>query len=239
MSNWFKIPAQMIAAGFMALATASFALAYEVEPMRLILDINTGRTTAVINIRNTRDQNLPIELVMKRRIVNPDGSQTFEPAEEDFSIFPPLALVGAGQSQAVRITYIGDPGIQDSQAYVAEVQEVPVTEDGFTGVVFAYNFGVAVYLRADQAHADVAVTDVQRTETGVMFQVTNGGTDFAMLGELDVRIEAGEQSVRLSPAQVAEIIENPIIPPHATRNFELAISDLPDVPIRVTLGRTF
>lgn len=205
----------------------------------MVLDLGAGRTTSVINIRNTREQALPIEIVFKRRIVNPDGSQEFVPAEEDFSVFPPLALVQPGQSQAVRITYIGDPTIANSQAYVAEVQEVPVTEDSFTGVVFAYNFGVAVYLRADEAQARVAVTDVDRTPAGVAFTVANSGSDFAMLGELDVRLEAGNQTVRLSPAQISEVVENPIIPPGGTRNFELAISELPEGPIGVTLGRGF
>ncbi|MBR9825267.1 MAG: molecular chaperone [Alphaproteobacteria bacterium] len=239
MSAWFRFPIRLATALIMALVTALPAMAYEVEPMRMVLDIGAGRTTAVINVRNTRDQALPIEVVFKRRIVNPDGSQEFLPAEEDFSVFPPLALIQPGQSQAVRVTYIGDPSVENSQAYIAEVQEVPVTQEDFTGVVFAYNFGVAVYLRADQAQANVQVTGASRTEYGVAFSVANSGTDFAMLGELDLRLQAGSDTVRLSPAQVSEAVENPIIPPGASREFHLAISDLPDGPIGVSLGRAF
>lgn len=239
MKAWSNISNRIIAVLALILASAGIAAAYEVEPMRLILDLGSGRTSTVINIRNTRDQDLPVEIVMKRRIVNPDGSQEFVPAEDQFAVFPPLALVAAGESQAVRLTYIGDPGAQDSQAFIAEVQEVPVAPDGFTGVVFAYNFGVAVYVRAAEAQADVSLADVNRTETGIAFQVTNGGTDFAMLGELDLSISAGGQDVRLSAAQVGEMIENPIIPPHSTREFHLAINDLPEGPVAINLGRSF
>lgn len=93
------------------IATAGLAIAYEVEPMRIILDLGSGRTSTVITINNTRDSDLPVEIVMKRRIVHPDGTQEFLPAEDDFSVFPPQALVPAGQSQAVRISYIGDPDL--------------------------------------------------------------------------------------------------------------------------------
>ena len=239
MQAWFRIPKTIVAVLALLVTSTFVALAYEVEPMRIVLDIGSGRTSSILNVRNTRDRDLPIEIVMKRRVVHPDGSQEFVPADEDFSIFPPLALIEPGNSQAVRITYIGDPTIEDSQAFVAEVQEVPVSQDGFTGVVFAYNFGVAVYVRADQAQASVSVGEVRRTETGIEFDVTNGGSDFAMLGDLGVRIQAGDQIVNLTAAQVAEVIENPIIPPHASRVFQLGIHDLPDGPVGITLARSF
>jgi P pilus assembly chaperone PapD len=239
MKQIFKHPLRALAAFLILLIPAGVAVAYEVEPMRMILDLGAGRTTAVINIRNTREEALPVEIVMKRRIVHADGSQEFVPAEEDFSIFPPLALIQPGQSQAIRISYIGDPAVRDSQAYVAEVQEVPVSREDFTGVVFAYNFGVAVYVRANEAQADISLAEVRETPEGLALRVTNAGTDFAMLGELDLRIRAGGETVRLSPAQVAELVENPIIPPHASRDFLLGIDGLPAGAVEVSLGRSF
>ncbi|WP_203292088.1 molecular chaperone [Maricaulis parjimensis] len=235
MTVWSR-PFARISLAFMAMVCAAgLALGYEVEPMRLILDLGSNRTSTVISITNTRDARLPVEIVMKRRIVNPDGSQEFVPADEDFSVFPPLALIEPGQSQAVRLTYIGDPGITDSQAYIAEVQEVPVNQPGFTGVVFAYNFGVAVYLRADEAEADVSLTEIRREDDGLHFRAVNDGTDFAMLSDMSLRISIGSESIRLEPAQLSELIENPIIPPHAVRDFHLAITDLPDGDLRISL----
>ena len=217
------------------IATAGLAIAYEVEPMRIILDLGSGRTSTIITINNTRDSDLPVEIVMKRRIVHPDGTQEFLPAEDDFSVFPPQALVPAGQSQAVRISYIGDPDLEDSAAFIAEVQEVPVSEPGFTGVVFAYNFGVAICVRADDARADVAVSDISREVDGLVFTASNSGTDFAMLSDMALRLAVGEETVRLTPAQLAELVENPIIPPHGSREFRLPITGLPDGPLTIAI----
>ncbi|MGJ3230905.1 MAG: fimbrial biogenesis chaperone [Oceanicaulis sp.] len=211
------------------------ASAYEVEPMRVVLDLGAGRNSTVLTIRNTREAELPVEIVMKRRIVHADGRQEFTPAEDAFSVFPPLAMIEPGASQAVRISYIGDPSIDASEAYVAEVQEAPVTSADFTGVVFAYNFGVAVYVRARQAQAELSVASAERAETGIAFTVTNSGTDYAMLGELGLRLEIAGQSVRFTPAQIGEMIENPLIPPRAERIFHLPLANLPDGLPRVSL----
>ncbi|WP_291845249.1 fimbria/pilus periplasmic chaperone [Maricaulis sp.] len=217
------------------IATAGLAIAYEVEPMRIILDLGAGRTSTVITVNNTRDRDLPVEIVMKRRIVHPDGTQEFLPAEDVFSVFPPQALVPAGQSQAVRISYIGDPDLEDSEAYIAEVQEVPVSEPGFTGVVFAYNFGVAIYVRADEARAEIALSGISREADGLVFTASNSGTDFAMLSDMALRLAVGSETVRLTPAQLAELVENPIIPPHGSREFRLPITGLPDGPLTIAI----
>ena len=235
MTVWSRPIARLAAAIIAMICAAGPALAYEVEPMRLILDLGSNRTSTVISITNTRETRLPVEIVMKRRIVHPDGRQEFVVADEDFSVFPPLALIEPGESQAVRLTYIGAPTLTDSQAYVAEVQEVPVSQPGFTGVVFAYNFGVAVYLRADAAEADVTLTEIRREADGLHFQAVNEGTDFAMLSDMSLRISLGSETLRLEPAQLAELVENPIIPPHSVRDFHLAITDLPDGDVRISL----
>jgi P pilus assembly chaperone PapD len=224
-----------VAVGLAAVFAAAPAVAYEVEPMRVVLDLAQGGTSTVLTIRNTREAALPVEVVMKRRIVHADGRQEFVDADAAFSVFPPAAMIEPGASQAVRISYIGDPGIDVSEAFVAEVQEAPVTSDDFTGVVFAYNFGVAVYVRAPDARASLSVTAAERVDAGLAFTVTNTGSDYAMLGELGLRVEIAGQAVRFTPAQIGELIENPLIPPQAERHFVIPLSNLPDGDLQVTL----
>ena len=224
-----------LAAGLVALFSAGPAGAYEVEPMRVVLDLDQGRTSAVLTIRNTRDAALPVEVVMKRRFVDSDGGQRFELEDEAFSVFPPAAMIEPGASQAVRISYIGDHAIDVSQAFVAEVQEAPVTSGDFTGVVFAYNFGVAVYVRAPEARAVLSVTGAERVEGGIAFTVANAGGDFAMLGEWGLRLEIADEQVRFTPAQIGELVDNPLIPPQAERVFVLPLTNLPDGAPRVML----
>ncbi len=121
------------------------AQAYEVTPMRLFLQPDRGQSGATISINNVREEALPVEVEVFRRPVAADGEQTFEPADEDFIVFPPQAQIGAGASQAIRIQYVGGLGAV-AEAFVVQVTEVPVNRLKRTGIQFTYNFGVAVYI---------------------------------------------------------------------------------------------
>ncbi|MEH6664968.1 MAG: fimbria/pilus periplasmic chaperone, partial [Brevundimonas sp.] len=141
---------------------ATTAAAHEVTPMRVFLAPHAGQSSAVVTVANSRTDPLPFEVRVLRREVAPDGAQTFSPAEEQFAVFPPQALVAPQQSQAIRFQYIGDPALAQSAAYVLQVKEVPVMPEGFSGVITVYDFGVAVYVQADDARAEIAVTAVER-----------------------------------------------------------------------------
>ena len=56
-----------------------------------------------------------------------------------------------------------------------------------------------------------------------------------MLSDMALRLAVGEETVRLTPAQLAELVENPIIPPHGSREFRLPITGLPDGPLTIAI----
>ncbi|MBJ7447905.1 MAG: molecular chaperone [Brevundimonas sp.] len=218
-------------------AATSPALAHEVSPMRVFLTPADGVRSSVVTIVNDRDSDLPIEIEFRRRIVAPDGTQTFENADEQFVAFPPQVLIGPKGTQAIRFEYIGDPDLAVSQSYVLQVKEVPVLPENFSGVLTVYNFGVAVYLTADGARAELErPVVVSRDDSQVRFQIQNTGTDYGFLSQRIVRLRAGGETVTLDPEQVAEQIENPIIPPNSTREFALKTDGLPPGEVTIEVG---
>jgi fimbrial chaperone protein len=218
------------------------AHAYEVGPMRIFLDLGAGQTSSVFTIRNIRETDLPVEMEVYRRLVSEDGEQELVPADDDFVIFPPQVLIGGLQNQAVRIQYVGDPALSESVSYVIQVAEVPVVPDEFTGVVFAYNFGVSVYVRAPGAEDRVVFSPAERQDGGLVFTARNDGADYNFLSLHALEINANGRRVTLTPDQVAERAGNPIIPPNATRRFNLSLEgleldDLPQAGIGITQVR--
>jgi fimbrial chaperone protein len=200
------------------------ARAYEVTPMRIFLQPERGQASATITINNVRDEALPVEIAVFRRRVASDGEQTFEPADDEFIVFPPQAQIGPSQSQAVRVQYIGDLG-EIAEAFVVQVTEVPVNRLEGTGIQFTYNFGVAVYVQPPRARARLSVRDAQLADGALRFQVTNSGNDFGFLTGQALEYRIGSARVSLTPDELATVISNPIVPPQATRDFVL---DLPD-----------
>jgi fimbrial chaperone protein len=200
------------------LMMASAAQAYEVTPMRVFLQPDRGQTSATITINNVRDEALPVEIQVFRRVVAANGEQVFEPAEEEFITFPPQVQIPASQSQAIRIQYVGDLG-EVAEAFVVQVTEVPVNKLEGTGIQFTYNFGVAVYVQPPRARARLAVSEAAVADGTLRFKVVNSGNDYGFLTAQVLEYRIGTARVTLTPDELATLVSNPIVPPGATREF--------------------
>ncbi|MFN3989250.1 MAG: molecular chaperone [Erythrobacter sp.] len=209
-----------------ALVATVAAQAYEVTPMRIFLQPDRGQTSATITINNVRTEALPVEIEVFRRVVAADGEQVFEPAEEEFITFPPQVQIAAGQSQAIRIQYVGDLG-EMAEAFVVQVTEVPVNRLEGTGIQFTYNFGVAVYVQPPRARARLAVSEAGVADGALRFKIANSGNDYGFVTGQALEYRVGAARVTLTPDELAALISNPIVPPGATREFVLPLAETP------------
>lgn len=230
-------------AAIVGLVLAGAVQAYEVTPMRVFLQPDRGQNSATITINNIRKEALPVEIQVFRRVVKPDGEQVFEPAEEEFITFPPQVQIPAGQSQAIRIQYVGDLG-ETAQAFVVQVTEVPVNKLEGTGIQFTYNFGVAVYVQPPRARARLAVSEASAADGTLRFKVANSGNDYGFLTGQVLEYYVGGTRVTLTPDDVSSLVSNPIVPPGATREFVLPLdkslaagAGAPAGPVEVRLLR--
>lgn len=226
-----------------ALALAGAVRAYEVTPMRVFLQPDRGQNSATITINNIREEALPVEIQVFRRVVAADGEQVFEPADEEFITFPPQVQIAAGQSQAIRIQYVGDLG-EVSEAFVVQVTEVPVNKLEGTGIQFTYNFGVAVYVQPPRARARLAVSEATATDGTLRFKVANSGNDYGFLTGQVLEYRVGAARVTLTPDELTTLVSNPIVPPGATREFAFPLAaslaagtTAPSGPVEVRLLR--
>lgn len=218
-----------------ALALAGAVHAYEVTPMRVFLQPDRGQNSATITINNIREEPLPVEIQVFRRVVAANGEQTFEPADEEFITFPPQVQIAAGQSQAIRIQYVGTLG-EAAEAFVVQVTEVPVNKLEGTGIQFTYNFGVAVYVQPPRARARLAVSEVSAVDGAVRFKVTNSGNDYGFLTGQALEYRVGAARVTLTPDQLTGLVSNPIVPPGTTREFAIPLASSPDAGPRPASG---
>ncbi len=143
-------------------------------------------------------------------------------AGREFITFPPQVQIPAGQSQAIRIQYVGDLG-EVAEAFVVQVTEVPVNKLEGTGIQFTYNFGVAVYIQPPRARARLAVSEAGAADGTLRFKVANSGNDYGFLTGQVLEYRVGSARVTLTPDDVAALVSNPIVPPGATREFALPL----------------
>lgn len=219
---------------FAGLGLTSAAAAYEVGPLRMFLVPSQGRSSATISVNNTGNEDLLFEVKTFRREVARDGSQTLVPVDGVFTIFPLQARVAPQKTQAVRIQYRGDPVTGDSRSYVVQIAEVPVLKPGFSGVKFAYDFGVAVYVDSSKPRAALGPpTNISSRNGRLSFTVENSGNAYAFTTGYALQYKTADgKTETLEPDDLAKLIADPIIPPHSVRQFDLEIAGLTAAPIR-------
>jgi P pilus assembly chaperone PapD len=193
-----------------------------------------GRSSATISVNNTGNEDLLFEVKTFRRDVARDGSQTLVPVDGVFTVFPLQARVAPQKTQAVRIQYRGDPVTGDGRSYVVQIAEVPVLKPGFSGVKFAYDFGVAVYVDSSKARAALGrPTNLSSTNGRLSFSVENAGNAYAFTTGYALQYKTADgKSQTLEPEDLSKLIEDPIIPPHSVREFGLQIPAITAASVR-------
>lgn len=211
---------------------ALIANAFEVSPMRIEISPVGAGTAATINVRNRSADDLPIEVVVERRAFQTDGTLTATPDDSDFVVFPQQFVVEPGNSQAVRIQYIGDPNIEFGEAYVIRFNQLPIDlEPGQSGIQVIYSFGAAVYVEPNSARAQPRVRAFRQEGENLTIEIENIGTGHAALprGGLSVRHSGGDLVLR--GAELGDRFPVPVIAPQSLRTVTLQMPELADTTV--------
>jgi len=127
----------------------AYANSLGVEP--LFLEIRPGQSAA-IRVNNISDNEAPVEVYVKERLVDSAGVQTRREADDAFIIFPPQTVIPPNTTQVFRLQPI-DKSLTESKSYYVSIRQLPVDlgegagEGARVQVVFAFDAAVHVIPR--------------------------------------------------------------------------------------------
>ena len=177
------------------------AKAYQVSPMIYDLKVSGSGASTMIRVQNDEGKPITIEVVAERRDFDENGKETRTPADSEFVLFPPQAVIAAGKTQAVRVQYVGAAKLDKSAMYVITIKQVPVElpASGPSGVQFVFNFGTVANVVPDGAKADIQIASVTPAANGgLQLRVRNNGNKYANLAVGGVALTSGGQTVPIS-----------------------------------------
>jgi fimbrial chaperone protein len=184
-------PARSALLAVVILLSASSARAYEVTPM--IYDLNpTGKeATTVIRAHNTNASPITIELVAEKRMFDENGAETRAPADNDFVLFPPQAVVQPGVSQALRVQYVGPTDLAKSVMYTITVKQIPIKMPAETarGVQFVFNFSTVANVVPRGAKPQIDTVSLVPAGDTLRLTIRNSGNRYANLALSSVALE--------------------------------------------------
>jgi P pilus assembly chaperone PapD len=194
----FIVLAGVLGASLLSLSPAQ---AQSVEPMRFELAPTGTASQTTLQVRNTRPFPITIEAVPSVLTIDANGEETLVPADDDFLIFPPQAVIDAGKTQSIRVRYIGGGALDTSKAYRININQLPIDmrEDGESGVAVTVNFATLVNVVPSNVKSDLAVSELSSAEDGRWrMLVTNNGNRYARMPDLDMRISQGSRTSDIS-----------------------------------------
>ena len=187
---------------------------YQLSPSSLTLEPSGSRSTGSFQVRSTGNQPVAVEIRVTERQMDLNGRETRPDAEDDFVIYPPQILLQPGQVQTVRVTWLGEPNPGYELPFRLIAEQLPIAFDEpeveVTTVVVRisalYNYVASLYVAPRGVSSNVVLESVSHQningQDALVVQFHNQGTAHKLLTGLHLTLQAGGQTVTLSPEQL-------------------------------------
>lgn len=212
-------------------AFASPVLAFDVQPTINVIQLPADARGIAVQVRNPRNVALPISVEIVERKVNADGTEEQTPADDLFLVFPPQSTIPAGQTQTLRLQWVGEPP-QQSRSFTLYAAEVPVdlTNSGTSGVQRILRIGASVHVTPVTAKAKPVVRGAEPAPGGTKVTIANEGDRFIYVNSLSLTFDGKT----VEGEKLAEVAGRTLIPPGAHRDF--VVPDVTGTPTLKTLN---
>lgn len=198
------------------LSAARPAAAFDIQPTASVIELPHNRSGITLVVRNPRKVDLAITTEMVERLVQEDGSERQEPADDLFLVFPPQAVIPAGGTQTLRVQWLGAaPG--ESRSFHLFASEVPVQLESAapSQLQTILRMGASVHVAAAGTEAKPVITASSAQADGVRLTVANEGQRFLYVDSLT--LDFGGK--RIGGMELAEAAGRTLVPPGGRRTF--------------------
>ncbi|NET07452.1 MAG: molecular chaperone [Symploca sp. SIO2B6] len=232
---------QILLTLWLVLAAISPAFAFELIPISRVFAPAGSGSTQSYRIVNDKDEPIAVEISVVTRSMDLEGKESYTNAEDDFLIYPSQIILEGGQTQAVRVTWLGEPNPERELTYrllaeqlpieiLQETEEKPEQRKGQIKVLLRY-LG-SIYIRPENVEPEVVLDRLQwqSTEDGkneLAITLHNQGTARAVLKNFALQLTVSGEKIELLPEQL-ENISNEVILSGNKRRFTIPwSSELP------------
>jgi len=242
------LTSSLLGASLLLAAPSWAGPSYQLLPSSLTLAPNGAQANGAFRVNSTGDEPVAIEISVTERQMDLQGHEVRPNAEDDFVIYPPQILLQPGESQTVRVTWLGDPEPGYELAYRLITEQLPIELDEPEPTVTVptiridalYNYVASLYIAPPGASPEVMLTASHQTVNGedrLFLEFDNQGTGHQLLRGLRLALAPQGQPeavMTLEPEQLPGVSGENVLAKHR-RQFTLPWPEgLPIGPITAT-----
>ena len=233
----------LLLAALAVFGTSPAAHAFKLSPIRVEFTPSGRGANQAFLLENDVDETVAVQISMLTRTIDIDGKEHNAPADDDFVVYPSQVLLKPGQTQTVRVQWVGDAEPDKELAYRILAEQLPIDvtkeQQGGARINFVIRYMGAIYIVPRGARPDIVIEGIE-AETGnegerqlaVMFH--NRGKAHAVLRGLTLTLHSGERSVELTADDLKGIAGENLLAESKRRAVVPWPAELPDGAVRAT-----
>jgi fimbrial chaperone protein len=208
------------------------AAALSIEPLTMEMTTAGSGGRATLHIKNDSAQAVPIQLRVNRITLDKEGNRVDLGVDDNFLIIPDQPLVPPNTEQSIRVQWVGDADIPESQTYIITAEQLPVELGAVnSGIQIVMSYAVAVNVAPAGASGalEVVGTDIASVDGRRLARVTvkNSGNRHIFVSSGTARLSGSGWSVDLDKPSLRKTMGLGLLLPGKERIFTLD-ADVPN-----------
>jgi fimbrial chaperone protein len=162
-------------------------------------------------VTNDSNQQTAVSIKVTTRVIDSSGTETNEPADKLFLVFPARVVLKPNSSQNIKVQYRGPANISSEQAYRVFAEQLPVdfSKSTSSGVSILLTYVAALYVTPKNAAPKLVVAKAVGTQKdgvlGLEVTVKNEGTRHALIANPVIKISNSGSEVEISGDAVSAL----------------------------------
>lgn len=224
---------------FAVIAFVPAAAAFEFSPIVAQFAPTGSGSAKTFIVRNTHQEPVALQIEIFSRSADEFGNETREPEYDDFIATPPQMVLLPGQSQSIRVQWVGESNPTKELSYRLVVEQLPIpykkegNADGVAvDVQLGFRYEAALYVVPSSGEPEAVLTnsEIVKTDDGntvLRLTIKNLGARRAILQRPVLSFTAGGTNYELAGEEV-EMVNN--------RNIIAGTQAVIDVPVDSSLA---
>ena len=157
-----------------------FAGAFQVMPVKI--HYNAKKKSEIINVTNSGNEPLTVQLEIFEWTHNEKGEDTFTPTT-DIVFFPKMVTIEPSGTKIIRIGYNGRLIVEKEKTYRLFIRELPVSKPGESKLTFVLNISIPVFLAPVKEEYKSSIEKVELSNDKLNVHVKNNGNTTIQVGK--------------------------------------------------------
>ncbi|MFQ5464951.1 MAG: molecular chaperone [Thermodesulfobacteriota bacterium] len=166
----------------------AFAAGFDVAPTRVF--IGAGKKTAVLEVTNSGDKVVALQLRAVRWEQGEDGKNDFEETK-DIIFFPKITRVKSGETRTIRVGYQGGAAARE-KTYRVFIEELASSRAAGGGLGFTIRLSVPIFITPPKVVVRNSLERVELSQGKALLTLKNNGTVHAVVRKVAVSALDGD-----------------------------------------------